>query len=648
MSDFESAQPQVVVGFAPPPAPSVAVADGEDDAIGAPCEPAQPQVAGGFAPPAAVADGADFGPDLPPPWEARKGSTWVAVPGRHYWHAKHGFAAVGAKRGKYVGCNRACGECGKQTRGPKEPLCGKCGGERQVCLPCANEGCNRLSNHAGADGTRVCGVCWIEEDVAKNGCPRCQKAPKSTRADNLCGNCVKGGNTQAKRDAQQPALATFRALDTRLQLLAKGEEGVPGTYYAGLNREDDYKPFAFSFSSCGGRPSCCTAPEGGALCLQVAVPNETFGRTRCIRHGGGPRCEASGVHALDDLKPHAKYTFSEAVSTRIGGTTHPKPEWVGKPACMLCLKRLDPTNIGVKVQIDREELVMAGIAEECCSRGRADLVSKEDGMVHDCATGTSRRRADLRLLPNCGRLVLLMENDEGQHKDRSTSCEHAKLAGHLVDAGLPGYTKTEDALWDDALPSDAALEALEETADDTPTMARLRANRKAATARVLKSVNRATKHRSCDASTAHEIKLLCVRFNCDGFVAADGTKIGGLFTDSDVTDDSQALTRKPTELFAPAIRRLVDRLVAIEALEKDDDWFNSLKTWNVEYLRYDGCARDGSDPDGAVAKAHAARKVGDTDAAVEAEQAKKKEIGKARRARKREAEAEAEAEAINR
>ena len=88
--------------------------------------------------------------------------------------------------------------------------------------------------------------------------------------------------------------------------------------------------------------------------------------------------------------------------------------------------------------------------------------------------------------------------------------------------------------------------------------------------------------------------------------------------------------------------------LAIEALEKDDDWFNSLKTWSVEYLRYDGCARDGSDPDGAVAKAHAARKVGDTDAAVEAEQAKKKEIGKARRARKREAEAEAEAEAINR
>lgn len=615
MSDFESAQPQVVVGFAPP----VAVADG--------------------------ADGAVFGPDLPPPWKAA-----VGVVGQYFWCAPHGFVVVGVKHGKRFCFQRACGECGKGTIGLKEPLCGKCGGERQVKLSCANGGCNRVSNHTGADG-RVCGVCFVEEDPVKNGCPRCQKKPKSTRADELCGNCVIKDNVQAKRNVHQPALDAFRALDTRLQLLAKGEEGVPGTYYAGLNSHDDYKPFAFSFSPGGGQQSCCTAPEEDALCLQQAAPNKTFGNTRCITHGGGPRCEASGVHALDDLKPHAKYTFSEAVSTRIGGTTHPKPEWVGKPACMLCLKRLDPTNIGVKVQIDKEELVMDGIANECYSRGRADLVSLEDGMVHDCATGASRRRADLRLLPNCGRLVTLLENDEGQHKDRSTSCEHAKLAGHLVDAGLPGYTKTEDALWDDALPSDAALEALEETADDTPTMARLRANRKAATARVLKSVNLATKHRSCDASTAHEIKLLCVRFNCDGFVAADGTKIGGLFTDSDVTDDSQALTRKPTELFAPAIRRLVDRLVAIEALEKDDDWFNSLKTWNVEYLRYDGCARDGSDPGGAVAKAHAARKVGDTDAAVEVEQAKKKEIGmarKARRARKREAEAEAEAEAINR
>jgi len=610
--------------------------------IGAPFESVQPQVVWDFVPP--TIEPWKFKDNLPP-WEAGAG-----VPGQHYQHARHGFVVFGVKQGKSVGFKRACGECGKCTKGLKEPLCGTCGGKKYVAPQCANEGCNRVSQHPGANGTRVCMTCFVKEDTAKNGCPRCEKQPKSRRADELCGHCVRDANTQAKRDVHQPALDAFRALDTRLQLLAKGEEGVPGTYYAGLNRQGN-KPFAFSFSPGKDQFSCCTAPKEDALCLMTAVSNETFGSTRCITHGGGKRCEASGVHALDDLKPHAKYTFSEAVSTRIGGTTHPKPEWAGKPACMLCLKRLDPTNIGVKVQIDKEELVMDGIANECYSRGRGDLVSLEHGMVHDCATGASRRRADLRLLPNCGRLVLLMENDEGQHKDRSTSCEHAKLAGHLVDAGLPGYTKTEDALWDDALPSDAALEALEETADDTPTVARLRANRKAATARVLKSVNRATKHRSCDASTAHEIKLLCVRFNCDGFVAADGTKIGGLFTDSDVTDDSQALTRKPTELFAPAIRRLVDRLVAIEALEKDDDWFNSLKTWSVEYLRYDGCARDGSDPGGAVAKAHAARKVGDTDAAVEAEQAKKKEIGKARkarRARKREAEAEAEAEAAKR
>ena len=90
MSDFESAQPQVVGGFAPPvplpSPPSVAVADG--------------------------AGGAVFGPYLPPLWAAvnvgRAGSTktkkkvWTGVPGQYYWHAQHEFVVFGSKNGKSV------------------------------------------------------------------------------------------------------------------------------------------------------------------------------------------------------------------------------------------------------------------------------------------------------------------------------------------------------------------------------------------------------------------------------------------------------------------------------------------------------------------------------------------------------------------
>ena len=61
--------------------------------------------------------------------------------------------------------------------------------------------------------------------------------------------------------------------------------------------------------------------------------------------------------------------------------------------------------------------------------------------VHDCQAGSSRRRTDLLLRlcnPN-----LLFENDEEQHKDRTTNYECPKISGTLVDLGAPGLTKEE-------------------------------------------------------------------------------------------------------------------------------------------------------------------------------------------------------------
>ena len=217
----------------------------------------------------------------------KKKNAWTGEVGKHYRHAKHKFVVVGVKNGKRVTYTRACDECGNGTRRRKDSRCGKCGGEKHVHPPCANNGCNRVSNHIGADGTRVCDACWVDEDPAENGCPRCKKMPKSARADELCGHCVGKDNTQAKRDAQQPVLDAFRAQDTRLQLLAKGEEGVPGTHYAGLNQNSDYKPFAFCVSPGDHRFACCTAPKEDALCLQAAHSNETLGNTRCEVKGKG-------------------------------------------------------------------------------------------------------------------------------------------------------------------------------------------------------------------------------------------------------------------------------------------------------------------------------------------------------------------------
>ena len=268
---------------------------------------------------------------------------------------------------------------------------------------------------------------------------------------------------------------------------------------------------------------------------------------------------------------------------------------------MGCLRRLEPTHEAVKVHVRKEDLMVAGIAAELHARGRGDLVGK---LVHDCAAGPSRRRADLALRPS-NRFLLDYENDEDQHKDRATSCERRKLAGHLADHGAPAYTDAEGKLWDAPHPSDAELEALRGTARDTPALERLRLDRKRATQRVLRDY--AVANRGLGEGEVLAPKLHVLRANCDGFVAADGTKVGALFYSTGDKALDAAMRLKPTKAFAPAVARLADRMIALCDAQADDAWFAARPELTVEYDRYDGCARDGADPNGAVAAAHAGR-----------------------------------------
>ena len=105
---------------------------------------------------------------------------------------------------------------------------------------------------------------------------------------------------------------------------------------------------------------------------------------------------------------------------------------------------MDPTNVAVKVHLRKEFFVVSEIATELTRRGLGELVSK---MVHDCPAGASGRRMDL-FIHVSKRLIVDFENDEEQHRDRKTSCEHAKLMGHLMDHGAAGYTKEEAELWE--------------------------------------------------------------------------------------------------------------------------------------------------------------------------------------------------------
>ena len=89
-------------------------------------------------------------------------------------------------------------------------------------------------------------------------------------------------------------------------------------------------------------------------------------------------------------------------------------------------------------------------------------------------------------------------------------------------------------------------------------------------------------------------KLYVIHFNCDDYIAAGDVKVGGLLlhTGTSTNDNKDYLKLKPTKLFAEAISRLVDELLELERLEKEDeDWFNSLKEITLVYFRYDGCDR---------------------------------------------------------
>jgi hypothetical protein len=492
-------------------------------------------------------------------WEGVRGTRgvdrWTGEAGEFYWHPKYGFLGVGYKQLDRVVFLRACAKCGKRTLGFAEECCAACGGKRE-------------------------------------------KNPHRKRNE----------GRQNKRDAQAQALQALLESDDRLEPApARGEKGEYGVYYAKLNPQNNQKPFVFRVTP-GGKPvACCMAPVDGRLCLQQAHSNpdrETL--DRCIRHGGGYRCAVEGMHMEAAVPPLAEYKLTaNASSVGQNNTRFPRPEMAGTHACMRCLKSYEPSHPAVKSYLYKEHIVVGGIAAELHDRGLGHLVLGAGSITtHDCETGVSRRREDLDIYMGEG-LIFDFENDEHQHDDRSTSCSHAKLAGHLVDRGAPSFTKEEGELWDAPHPTDKALDELADTPADTPAMQRLRRARKAANERVLRAYAAQSRARARGDADAVVPKLHCLRFNCDSFVAADGTRVGGLITERTSASDD-VLARGPSKLFKPAIVRLVDRILELIELAKDDAWYDAHKTWEVEYWRYDGCAVDGSDG-GAVAAAHAAR-----------------------------------------
>jgi hypothetical protein len=231
---------------------------------------------------------------------------------------------------------------------------------------------------------------------------------------------------------------------------------------------------------------------------------------------------------------------------------------------MDCLRHCDPTNASVRRHVRKEVEMVNALVERLCQRGYAHLVDANSNSRHDCALGPSMRRPDV-YLDLTVRLKVLIEIDENGHKDRDTSCEHAKLAGTLMDFGAPGFTKEEGHAMD-ILETNIECMSATERAD----IQRIRAR---AIERVL------------EGTTSLECKLHLLRVNPDAYVDKEtGKRIEGLFKNRKTDED---LHLKKTKQFAITMDRIVDRLVLLCAQEQDDLWFHAHKELETEYMRFD-------------------------------------------------------------
>lgn len=466
----------------------------------------------------------------------------------------------------------ACGTCYRLT--PKcQPIAAGCAtAERCVTVV------NGVRCKAGRERGDLCPSCYAKERYGT--CPRCPLALAAGRTQ--CSACDAKDAVAAQRAAHVPELLALVAAGARDGREVKSWEAEKGVVHVVHNAQQAQRPRLVLRSGKAWTPAC-THGDGRSFCGQLAVQTNDGTKTHCVAHGGGMRCSVPGVH--EGPPPHAIYTFSASVATALRG----------QPACHACLVKLDPTNLAVHIKFHKEHLFLAAIAEELCKRLWGWLVCGATNIAtHDCVAGPSNRRMDL-MLAMARRFLVDLEGDEFEHVDRTTSCEHAKLAGHLIDAGLAGLTRSEsrrdDVLYAEGRPSDAYLCEVEGTDADTEENAKLRAARRALNDRLVRS-------KAAAEAGGKTPKLRVLRVNLDGFTAADGTKVGSMFTDVHIQSKADVSKKKLSMEGLRAIPRIVDRLLEIYMQQLDDAYFEAHKSLEVEYLRYSGCDRDGVDRHG--------------------------------------------------
>ena len=361
-------------------------------------------------------------------------------------------------------------------------------------------------------------------------------------------------------------------------------EAEIGTVYCHVESHSNYEPYrTLVQSDKKGYHRACES------CNQNAQPNEKGDTaTHCIKHGGGPRCQMDDMHIADDMAPWAGWDqiVSTSASLRIDGNDILQPQYFGKRACTACLRQVDPSNPIVKQQIRGEYIIIEMLMSILFKIPEVSkmLGKSEADWKYDCATGLSKRRPDLIIkvpLPDGRTFIIIFENDENGHADRTTSCENSKIAGHFIDFGATWFSQAEGDAVDIEDEVVAAMAPVERE--------KIEALRKTAMQNIQRRIR--SQDRVADGVLCPNVHVL--RLNQDAFLDPEtGVVHKSLIVKKKLTggkpvDDNPENRRKELSKDAEKeLGKVAERIRQLVVSAKAPEWIKTKKELEIEYFRY--------------------------------------------------------------
>ena len=348
-----------------------------------------------------------------------------------------------------------------------------------LCVECP-AGAKRAASHKGVDG-RWNILCASHAKAAgtyivRYPCIKCQKHASQRgldgRANQLCTAHAKEAGTYTvpnpctKCPIGANVGASFNGPDGRAKQLCTAHAKEAGTYT--VRTSCTKCPIGAnvwaSFKGADGRKNQLCGPhakEAGTYTVRTPCTKCPIGANGWARFKGadGRTNQLCGPHAREagayepPKRPQcancgcdARYRFSA------------ESKFADEHACLPCLSTLDKGH-PIVMRKARELKCIGAIVHMIAELGRPDIANTIKWLGrNDCPEGPSRRRGD-HVFPIITTLVGQLEVDEDNHRGYSTSCETAKVAGHIcdrngidmrsVDAG-EGLDKAQIQLIDDA------------------------------------------------------------------------------------------------------------------------------------------------------------------------------------------------------